>query len=305
MELTEETLEHLTNEALIGLCREKVDAQILEIQRRKEELLSTRSPFAVFSKRTSKDAFQRELRQAEETLEKLNLRVAQLREIESRLNTVIRGELELYLESSSPDYRHLSTNRRMVDVWQRNLRESSEYLTAFARELRELRSAAPGGQRTRAVAAVREAAHRLAALHGQLSAISRDVAAILATAGPEESLPVPAELNRMVWVQRLAVLNTQQIEVESSYLETETRRFIVSGLEAACAKAEPCRQALQTRVDAYVDHYWQQLRAYALQHLNRDFDVEATITELSTRYIDAAFERYQEELAATPFLISR
>lgn len=304
MELTEETLEHLRSEALVGLCRERIEARHREVERTKEELAGRRGPLSLFSKRTSKDALQRQRREVEATLENLQHQLAVLREIEGRVTAIIRGDLELFLESSSEDYQQLSTHLRKVDVWQRKLRESGEFLTAFARELRELQSAAAGGQRTRAVAAVREAAHRLAALHAPLATIAWDIAVTLGNKGNEPVLTAPAELNRLAWVQRLSVLPSQQLEVESAYVETETRRFIASGLEAVCASAEPCRQALQARADAYLDHYWEQLRAYAKEHLAREFDVETTVADLATRYIDAALERYQVELAATPFLIT-
>lgn len=305
MELTEETLEHLRNEALVGLCREKAEGQLLEIERRKEDLRSTRSPFAVFSKRESKETFQRAVRAADEAASSQRLRLALLQEVERRLGPIIRADLELYLESSSADYQQLSTNLRSIGVWQRKLRESADTLTAFARELRELRRAAPGAPRTRAVATVREVAQRLAAVHTHLAGIARDVTAILAATGEALTLPELAEMNRVPWVQRLSVLTPQQIDVEGSYVETETRRFLAGGLEPACAAAEPCRLALQTRADAYLDHYWLQLRAYAREHLAQEFDVDATVAELTARYIDAALDRYQEELAATPFLVDR
>lgn len=304
MELTEETLEHLRNEALTGLCRERIEGDLLEIERRKEDLMSTRSPFAVFSKRESKEAFLRAVRGADEAARDHKHRLAQLQEVERRLGPIIRADLELYLESSSADFQRLSTHLRLIGVWQRKIRESAEYLTAFARELRELRRSAAGAPQTRAVATVREAAQRLGAMHGHLAGIARDIGAVLATDGAAVALPELAEMNRMAWVQRLSVLSPQQIEVEGAYVETETRRFLATSLETACAAAEPCRQALQARADAYLDHYWLQLRAYAKEHLAQEFDVAATVAELTARYIDAALERYQEELAATPFLIN-
>ena len=171
MELTEETLEHLRNEVLVGLCRERIEARRAELERRKEELAGRRGPLSLFSKRTSKDALQRERREVDATLENLQHQLALLRETGGRVSAVIRADLELYLESSSEDYQQLSTHLRKVGVWQRKLRESGEFLTAFARELRELRSAATGGQRARAVAAVREAAQRLAAVHAPLATL--------------------------------------------------------------------------------------------------------------------------------------
>ena len=142
-------------------------------------------------------------------------------------------------------------------------------------------------------------------MQAQLAAIAREVGSTLAAAGSDITLPELSELNRTAWVQRLAVLSAQQIEVEGSFVETEIRRFLAHGLEAACARAEPCRQAMQARADAYLDLYWEQLRTYSKEHCDSDFDVDAVLPELTARFIDADLERCQEEIAAAPFLIGR
>jgi len=304
MELCAETLDHLRNEALVGLCRGWIGERLATLERQREEIHSTRSPFAVFGRRETKEAFTRSVRATEESTNTLRHGLAELEQVELRLLPLIRADLETYLDNVSPEFQQLTRSVRLIEVWQRKLRELADPLLGLARELRVLRTAAPGQPMLRGIAIAREITQRLEAAHVTLSGIARDVAGALQASASDVRLPELPELRRVGWLQRLALLPVPKIQAESTPVEAETRRFLAEGLEAACAKAQSCHAVCQALADHYLEQYWSQLRAFAREHYVEEISLEEALPALTARYVDADIARYQRELALDPFGIN-
>jgi hypothetical protein len=305
MELPYETIVHLRCEALAARCRAEITGELADLERQAEDLRGTRSPFTVFARRETREARTRSLQAIADKAADARDRLAQVEDVERRLGRQLQADLEANSEQFSADYLKYRRSVRMIDAWQHKLREQTDTLIAFARELKNLRSPGAAMPAVRAVAAVRELAQRLEAAHQVLTGIARDATAVIEASASAHQLPALPVLRRMAWVQRLTFITAQQADVESTLVETETRRFLACGLEAAQARAVECRSALQAMADRYLEQYWNQLRAHANEYYISESDCAAAREDLIARYVTAEVVSCQTELCADPFPTNR
>lgn len=301
MEPTPETLEHLRHEALVGWCRKAIADQLSNAERQREELQSTRSPFAVFSRREAKEAFTRALRSTEENTATLRHYQVQLDHIERLLAPLIRAGVAEYLWRASADYQQMMHCTRAIDGWLQRLHGLEDPLVAFARELRESRAARTGAPYLRTLANARTYALKLDAEHGALAAVAREVDGILALSHSPLRLPELPELKRTTWIQRVASLTPALAQIELAQVETVIREFLAQGVPAAAATARSCRESCQALADHYLSDYWNQLRDFARTHWIEETTLEAAMQMLVEVYIDADLVRRQHEIAYDPF----
>jgi hypothetical protein len=276
------------------------------LDRQKEEIESTRSPFGVFSRKETKEAYAHSIRSTEQNADNIRQLLAQVQQVESRMLPLLRTGIDDYLTQVTVDYRQLKQGMHSIDDWISLLGGLPDTLLAFARELRVVRTSGPGTQMVRAIAAARELAQRLEAALVRLTNLADPVNQALQTAGSDRRLPGLPELRRTAWVQRLAVLSTQQAAQDAAGVETATRQFLATGIGCAMSHAQACRDACQTLANRHLDQYQEQLRAYANEHY--DFaatDVETALQSLTARYVDTDLLRHQQELTLDPFSINR
>lgn len=307
MELSEATLAYLRDEAYAFLAREALLARVEDLDRERAAVSSTRPPFGVLAKRSTREAFARSMRIVDDNEAVLRDELAQVTGITDWLQPIIRQEVSTYLASVSPDYCQLLQVVARVDDWERAYRAIPELLVAFARDLRAVRLAmAPGklshGLVAHELAALRESAERLAAHEHELSIIEKAALALAPVdLAAQLRFPTGSELQRLRWVARLAVIPPEDAMREVAETESEIRKFIANPHAKPFALLQASRDLCATRADKILEEYWNQLRAHAREHYVEERDVPDIIQTLTTRYIDSDIRRRQQAQSVAPF----
>ena len=305
MEPTPETLEHLHHEALAIRCRAAITTQLTALDRQLEEIQSTRSPFAVFSRKETKEAFNRSLQSTEQDAAALRQCLVQLEQIEARIAPLLHAGIAEFLWRASSDYQQIMQSVQAIDGWVDRVSNLGEPLLAFSRELRESRAAGPGAAFLRALATARTYAQILEVEHGKLAAVARQVDAVLALSSSPLRLPELPELTRTTWVQRVASLSAAIAHTELTQVEAVMRQFLAEGVPAATATARACREACEALAERFHLDYWNQLRAFAQENWTEETSLEEALQKLTVRYVDADLVRRQHEIQFDPFQINR
>jgi hypothetical protein len=153
MELTEDTLSLLRDEAYVYLCREVVEEKLAALEQEKVEIASTRSPFGVFARKSTRDAFTRSMSTALNNEAALRDRLVQIVRLEDWIQPLLRRDIGAYLDAVSEDYQRFSKIHALLAEWHVALMALPEMLTAFTRDMRTVREAAASGRRPDARAA--------------------------------------------------------------------------------------------------------------------------------------------------------
>lgn len=305
MEPTPETLEHLRYEALAIRCRAAISEQLQALDRQLAEIQSTRSPFAVFARRETKEAFNRSLQSTEQDAAALRQCLVRLEQIEARITPLLHAGIAEFLWRASSDYQQIMQSVQAIDGWVERLNQLGEPLLAFARELRESRSAGTGAPFLRALATARTYAQILEVEHGKLAAVARQVDGVLALSSSPLRLPELPELTRTTWVQRVASLSAAIAHTELTQVEAVMRQFLAEGVPAAAATARSCRAACEALAERFHTDYWSQLRAFAQENWAEEVSLDEALQKLTVRYVDADLVRRQHEIQFDPFQINR
>ena len=302
MELSEATLELLQDEAYAFLCRQVVQETLASIEREKAVIASTRPPFGVLARKETRDAFTRSMRTALDNETALCERLAQITGIEVWLRPLLRQDIAAYLAAVSPDFKVFHQVRARLDAWEGAFKSLPELLVAFARELHSLREAvlsdpAAGARLAYELPVVGEIAVRLERQHSRLLMIGGTIGELTqAEVMSEIRVPVLPDLQRVVWVSRLAVLPLDQALTEIARVEQEVRDFLAAGIDRAHARLEVDRDECARLENKILEQYWNQLRAHAQAHFVEERDVDDVLAMLAERYDNAEKARREKAL---------
>lgn len=308
MELPEEAVRLLQDEAYVALCREALDRHLVELTRKRAVVTSTRPPFGVLARKETRIVFARTMQAVHDQETALKNAKAELDSVFVQLHPRVERAVADYLAQVSSDYSHLEQVLARLDDWQRALQGLPELLLGFARDLRTLRLAvgepklAPRKWLSE-LAALREMASRLARQHRELQVVSMAVAeaAIGLWAKPLE-LPALPDFDRLGWIGRLTTMKPEQIVQETARVEAEVRRFLADGAEAALARWEACRASCEETGKKLIEAYWQQLRMHAQAHYVEECDILEKVRSLHLRYVEAEVIQRQHELSFDPLI---
>jgi hypothetical protein len=111
----------------------------------------------------------------------------------------------------------------------------------------------------------------------------------------EIRVPVLPDLQRVVWVSRLAVIPLDQALTEVACVEKEVRDFLADGIDRAHARLEINRDECVRLENKILEQYWNQLRAHAQAHYVEERDVDDVLAMLAERYASAEKMRREKE----------
>jgi len=306
MELSDTTLEHLRDEAYAFLAREALLARVEELDREREKVVSTRPPFGVLARKSSREAFARSMRVVDDNETVLRDQLAQITGIVDWLRPIIGRDVSTYLASMSPDYCRLLQIAARLDDWERAYDVIPELLVAFARDLKAVRIALAPDKKFHSLvahelAALRESAERLVAQQTELQLIEKAALALApADLAKEIRFPALPDLQRLAWVSRLAVIPPEKALTEVTRVEKETRDFLADPKPRTFARLEASREVCGQLVNHTLESYWSELRTHARAHYVEERDVADIIAMLSERYVDADIRRRQHALSTAP-----
>jgi hypothetical protein len=308
MELTEDTLSLLRDEAYVYLCREVVEEKLAALEQEKVAIASTRSPFGVFARKSTRDAFTRSMSTALNNEAALRDRLVQIVRLEDWLQPLLRRDIAAYLDAVSEDYQRFSKIHALLAEWHVGLLALPEMLTAFTRDMRTVREAAASGRRpeARAATALVEIAARVEEHFMKLAQTGAAIAEHACHLGAEEiRLPTLPNLQRVTWVNRLGVIPLGQVGPEIVRVESELRALIIGGTETALARLRGTQEIALQLQEAFLENYWKQLRTHARIHYVEERDLDEVLETLTGCY-DGAINAQRRTLAShNPFIVER
>lgn len=311
MELSDTTLAHLRDEAYADLAREALLARLGQLKTERATVVSTRPPFGVLARRSTREAFARTMRTVDDNEQVLRDQLAEITGIVDWLRPFIRRDVSAYLAGESPDYCQLLQLAARMDDWEQAYRRVPELLTAFARDLRAVRLALTPEKGSHALfahelAVLRESAERLTAQRHELDVIAQAARALVpAGTKPEPGFPDLSHLQRLPWVSRLAVLPPEKALAEVTQAEAGIRALVGGPDHATFARLQQNRARCAELSDGLLEHYWHQLRAHARAHYVEEREVHDVIRMLSETYVDAELRRRQQAVSVDPFVPRR
>lgn len=314
MEFPPSLLEHLRDEAYAALGREAVQAQLNAVEHEKTRIADTRPPFGgVLASRASRDAFARSMQTAATSESALRERLDRVQRLDEWLQPIIRAEVAAYLAAASTDYQRFQQVRDLLNGWQAAFQAMPELLTAFARDLRNVREqasavGATGPAQVQALAILREAALRLEVQQTRLDEIARRFqahAACDAELARDVRLPQLPDFHRVAWVSRLALMSVPQAVEEARRVESEVRAFLAAGNAHVLARLEASATVCTLLEERFLQRYWTQLRTHAQIHYVQERDIDEVLDELAQRYVGADIIRCQRILTRDPFVTER
>lgn len=299
MELSETTLNHLSDEAYAFLAREALLARLETLELEREKVANTRPPFGVLAGRATREAFARSMRAVEGDELTLRDQLAQITGIEDWLRPIIRRDVSTYLAAMSPDYCQLLQIAARLNDWERACHIVPGLLKAFARDLRAVRLALAPDKKAHSLvafelAALAESAERLVAQRHELLVIEK-AARALADEELTKKIKFPdlPDLQRVAWVNRLAAIPPEKALVEVTKVEAEVQAFVAEPRDRTYARLQASREACGQLANQTLELYWNQLRAHARAHYVEERDVAEVISMLTQRYVDADIQRRQ------------
>lgn len=309
--ISERTIACLRDEAYATLCRESLTDALAQTAVKKQELISSRPPFGMLGSKKARDAYETSLNTATHTEAEYRLKLQQVDQLEHWLQSTIQEGLHEYLTAGSAEYQGYNEISTLVERWQNALGGLHELVLALARDARATAAAVnshAGGRngQLQVVASLREIATNLHAEILKIARISNEVARLAAGKIPTASLlPALPAFRHGGWVDQVILLTPAECVRELQLCEAEARAFCGGGKNDLLLRAESTRSAsLRTRLE-YLNKYWDQLRAHALQHYVEARDVDEVLAELTRHYVGADLKRRQREVGTDPFAIAR
>ncbi|MCX6956247.1 MAG: hypothetical protein NTV51_29285 [Verrucomicrobia bacterium] len=307
MELSTDTIEHLRDEAYATLCRRAVEQSLVDLEREKAEISSTRPPFGFLASRQARETFERSMHAATGTEEALRARLGQIKQLEKRLQGIIHAELRGYLGAISPDYRCFTAVEHLLDQWEAEYAALPELLVAFARDARSVQAAASSAAGTRDLqpfAVLREAALRIEQQFDLLDRLVAQFTALLPdSAVMEVNVPTLPDFRRVAWVNRAAALPSSQLLAETTRVVRSAREFVAAGQGEVPVLLAAAHKACKRHEEIFLQRYWNQLRAHAQAHYVEKRGIDEVIEMLMHTSVTSDLARRQRELtAADPFL---
>jgi hypothetical protein len=316
MDLPEEIIGLLRDEAYLRLCREAVEVALEGAAKEKDAVASTRPPFGMLASKKARETFEHSMRTVLTTEAALQNRREKIKVLESALQAKLRPALHHQLESIAPDYRHRPVVLAAVAAWEALIESYGEHLQAFARELRQTvgvisapTAGSPEGmeERMSTLAALQLAAGGVDQAAGRLDAAASRVAASANALYSTIDLAGPPFTGQGKWAERVTELADPGLLAEVGQTEGAVRELLTANLAALRDRATAARAQIDAEAGHYLLTYWKQLREYALANYVEEKDVDEVIAIMTERYITAELQRHRQRLttADDPYMGER
>jgi len=311
MELSPDTIRHLRDEAYATLCRHSLTEALENLAQQKANIESTRPPFALLASRQTRVAFSQSLSAVQISESALQVRLAEVAQIERLLQASLRPALHAFLYACDPTYRSFPEILRILRDWEIAFQSLPDLRVAFARDARNARQqcghSAPARRDREPLLVLRDSALRLEKPLDALDRASLQLAALLpAGAEAEIRLPATPAFRYANWVGLLLTLPLERFVAELHEAESAVRQFQSANAADVETYLSESRAACDRFEQGFLEHYWAQLRAHAQAHYVEECDVDDVIRTLSQNYIESDLARRKRELpSADPFLGER
>lgn len=307
MPLSSETIALLRDEAYLALCRHALDRAISEASTKTQQIRETRPPFGILATKKTRETFEKSLQDAVNGETALQHRIDKVAMLETWIRSELRPQIHRYLHEVSPEYRCGSDVRSALTQISNQIAIYAESLQAYAREVRTLGLTIVNREGreniNRAYADLKQSASALDCQTLQYELNAQRVARVTEKTifdgirPPEPPIPTQA-----ITVDRLAKLDETEAIVQMQQIEATIRATIAERIPHLQAAIDAAHEHVAQRESAYLDTYWQQLRAHAQTHYVAERDLDEVLNELSSRYI--AQHKLQEVLQS-PYLHER
>jgi hypothetical protein len=308
MEFSADTLSLLRDEAYLFLCREVVEEKLCAIEEEKSRIESSRPPFGMFVRKTTRDAFTCSMRTALDNESALRDRLARIVRLEECVRPRLQRDVGIFLEVASPDFCRYRKMYAQLDAWEIGLESLPDLVTALNRDLRVVRDAFAAGRRPDDVemSALGEIASRVENLFIQLAhgalALSEHARKLDVDGVAVPTLP---NLQRVTWVNRLTVIPLATVPAEIARVEAELRAFLNGGVDLAIARIRATRESAQRHEHDFIQRYWNQLRTHARIHYVEERDLDEVLEGLTHSYGTAMAAQRLAHTTRSPFLAER
>jgi hypothetical protein len=306
MNLSEDTIGLLRDEAYLSLSREAIQAGLDRALAAKNEVATTRPPFGMLASKKTRETFERSMHSALTTEASLQNRLAKIKLLESSVQSKLHTALHAYLEAVSADYRLRRAVLTCIDEWEALLDGYGEQLQAFARELHrtvEVISSPHASTRE----GFERRMHTFAELHVAATGVD-GAAALLEGAAFKFSnsagtlfasikMAEPPFILQVKWVDRVTRALDPEIVAEAGRVEIAVRSLVSDKLSGLHARAALARDEVDQLAATYLETYWKQLRTHAIAHYVEERDVDEVIEMLTERYITADLQRHRQKIS--------
>jgi hypothetical protein len=305
MDLPEDIIGWLSDEAYLSLCREAVRAALDSAAKEKDAVASTRPPFGVLASKKARETFEHSMSTVLTTEAALQNRQEKIKVLESAVVARLRPALHRHLEALAPDYRQRPDVLALVDAWEVLLDDYGEQLQAFARELRQTikivggpAASSPEGfeERMRTLAALQLAAGGVDASARRLDAAAGRVAAGTNPLFTSVHLVEAPVAGQEKWADRVAAQADSVLLMEVGRVEATVRELLADNLGGLHARAAATREEIEHAAGQYLQAYWNQLRAHAIAHYVEEKDVDEVIAQVTERNHTAELKRQRTRL---------
>jgi len=319
MELSEELVGQLTDEAYATLCRNSLTVALATIESEKQEVMTTRPPFGLLATKQTRETFETTLKAVLDNETGIRRRLKQLDLLEPRMKSDVEACLHNHLLTTAGlEYKCCNEACEITDEWSRGISALNEQGVALARDARAVAGAVESTPATAPFGSKKPGAalHAVAHLRATIGAAQVDIATIneinerfLRLISNESAdavqLPAPPAFRDLAWVDTLNLLENAEALGEIRRFETETRAFCISGLNALLAQAEDVRVACQEVRKEILQNTWTKLRAHALAHFVAERDVDEVIAELMNHRAIADIKLAESQGVHNPFAAER
>ncbi|MDB6093930.1 MAG: hypothetical protein JWM32_1492 [Verrucomicrobia bacterium] len=277
------------------LCTESLVEALANLNREKEEILTTRPPFGMLASSQTRQIFQTSLRAALDNEVGLRNRLDQLGQIDLWLKAEIERTLTVYLPAISSDYRTCHDAAAVVGKWEEAITALHDLALGLARDARGVAAAinpvpVPNlppptpivmeQSRQRALGNLRITVAAIQGGIAQVMEVRTEFTQLCDAQADGLQLPLPPDFRNLGWVDRLATLAGPQTTAEAVRCEAEARGFCSDGVKNLLRQAAEVRDACFDAGKAILATYWRQFRAHAQSHYVKERDVDEVIAEL-------------------------
>jgi hypothetical protein len=320
MNLSDEMIAFLRDEAYAVLCKESLTEALAQIESEKEQIMTTRPPFMMLAGKKSRNTFETSLRSALHTETELRGRLDQIELLDRWLKENLDKLLSDHLAALSPEFQRCNEAEDLIAKWEFRVEALHEKCVALGRDARSVVSATGTEQANAAAAArgIRETRKgSLSSLRTSMELFHRDLADVATARGDFDRLgakqgaepvrlPAAPTFRTIAWVEKISMLPDDQLYAEAQRFETEIRTFSNEGIAGLLAKGNELRAACRATCVTILNDYWSKLRAYAQAHYVQERDVDEVIEELSKHHASNS-ERNRPQLSGawSPFLNER
>lgn len=291
------------------MCRQSCEQALAGVAQERVKLQSTRPVFAFLSSSKTKANFESSEQELAQTERQVHERLEVVDRIDIWVRSEIRQGLENYLATASLEYQTLERLPLALNRWRRGVGQLSESVLAVAREIKalaEVVSTSPGEAPMSYFTPLQSAVLGLERRVGEVNAAAHDFAQLKQGRLSESiALPVLPPLPESTWVDRLMVKGLAASADQFPAIEAAAREFYRVGGRKILDESMSIDAHCVTAKTAYLEHYWEQLRAHTLKHLPGVGDTGTVLEELEKRMLTEQRLRQQDALTRSPFAIAR